>query len=417
MSLLTDWSVESLKQEFGNSQEASFLLLNTRSKTRMEAESINRQVGKNLYQASRTCGIKVSIISRSDSTLRGHFPYEVLALADSIVPDYDALLFIAFFWEGGRYTINDIHYVSDGDTLTPVGQTSFAQDAAFSYKSSNLRDWMEEKFDGEVRSNEVVSVSLEDIRKGGPDRILDILMALEGKKICIVNAAAMRDIDVFALACLRAEAKGKQFMYRTTASFIRSRIGQSEHALLTSKDVVDSGTGGGLIVVGSHVPSSTDQLNELLKLPYVEGINMDVEAALSGSPDLVPWVARQVDEALSSSRDVVVYTSREVITGSSPEEYLKIGLKVTHALGEIVANLQIKPRYVISKGGTTSEKLLTDAMGVKKAIVPGQILPGVLVLELGQEAKYPGLKMILFPGNVIGASSIADIVKNLRNNK
>ncbi|SVE09297.1 uncharacterized protein METZ01_LOCUS462151, partial [marine metagenome] len=107
VSLLTDWSVESLKQEFGNSQEASFLLLNTMSKTRIEAESINRQVGKNLYQASRACGIKVSVISRSDSTLRGHFPCEVLALADSILPNYDALLFIAFFWEGGRYTIND----------------------------------------------------------------------------------------------------------------------------------------------------------------------------------------------------------------------------------------------------------------------------------------------------------------------
>ena len=417
VSLLTDWSVESLKQEFDNSQEASFLLLNTRSKTEIEAESINRQVGKNLRQASKSCGTKISAVSRSDSTLRGHFPGEVLALADSFMPDYDALLFMAFFWEGGRYTINDIHYVLDGDTLTPVGQTSFARDAAFAYKSSNLKDWMEEKFDRKIRSNEVASISIENIREGGPDRVLDILMSLEEKKICIINAAEMRDVDVFTLACLRAEAKGKQFIYRTTASFIRSRIGQDEHPLLTSKDMVSSGTAGGLIVVGSHVPSSTDQLNELLKLPCVEGINVDVESVLSESPELVASITNRIDDALSSSRDVVIYTSRDVITGSSPEEYLKIGSKITDTLAEIVGNQKIKPRYIISKGGTTSEKLLINAMGVKKAIVPGQILPGVLVLELGQEAKYPGLRMVLFPGNVMGSTSIANIVKDLRNNE
>ena len=416
VSLLTDWSVESLKREFGSEQEASFILLNTRSMTGIEAEKINRQVGKNLYEASRSCGEKVAVISRSDSTLRGHFPREVLALADSILPDYDALIFIPFFWEGGRYTINDIQYVSDGELLTPVGETPFAQDAVFAYKSSNLRDWIEEKFRGEVLANEVASVSIEDIREGGPDAVLDALESLEGQKMCIVNAAVMRDIDVFTLACLRAEAKGKKFIYRTTASFIRSRIGQGDHPLVTREDMVDSQTGGGLIIVGSHVPSSTDQLNELLKLSYVEGIKLDVETTLLGESEAVLSIARQVDDALSASRDVVVYTSREVITGSSPEEYLKIGLKVTHALSEIVANQRIKPRYVISKGGTTSSSLLTNGLGVKKATVPGQILPGVLVLELGPEAKYPGLKMVLFPGNVIGASSIADIVKNLRNN-
>ena len=94
---------------------------------------------------------------------------------------------------------------------------------------------------------------------------------------------------------------------------------------------------------------------------------------------------------------------------------MEIGSKITDTLAKIVANQEIKPRFIISKGGTTSEKLLIDAMGVRKATVPGQILPGVLVLELGPEAKYPELKMILFPGNVMGATSIADIVRGFRN--
>ena len=52
VSLLTDWSVESLEKELVSDQEASFILLNTRSKTKFEADSINRQVGNCLLYTS-----------------------------------------------------------------------------------------------------------------------------------------------------------------------------------------------------------------------------------------------------------------------------------------------------------------------------------------------------------------------------
>ena len=74
VSLLTDWSVESIANEFGTSEEASFLLINSRAQTLPEAMDSNRLVGKNLLQASAEVGQRFSVISRSDSTLRGHFP-------------------------------------------------------------------------------------------------------------------------------------------------------------------------------------------------------------------------------------------------------------------------------------------------------------------------------------------------------
>ena len=50
----------------------------------------------------------------------------------------------------------------------------------------------------------------------------------------------------------------------------------------------------------------------------------------------------------------------------------------------------------------TSSNIIANALNMKRATVPGQISPGVLVLEMGAESKYPGSKLILFPGNVGG---------------
>ena len=88
------------------------------------------------------------VISRSDSTLRGHYPGEVEALAQALGEPYHATLLIPFFLEGGRYTLHDVHYLQDGDTLTPVGESEFAKDTTFGFASSDLRAWVAEKTGG-----------------------------------------------------------------------------------------------------------------------------------------------------------------------------------------------------------------------------------------------------------------------------
>jgi len=417
VSLLTDWSVESIVNEFSTPEEASFLLINSRALTLSEAVDTNRLVGKNLLQASGELGEKFSVISRSDSTLRGYFPEEVEALADSIheqgIQGFDSLLFVPFFIQGGRYTINDVQYVSDGENLIPVGQTPFAEDTAFGYKASNLKEWMEEKYKGRLSAEDVTSISIEDIREGGPDKVESILTNLEKGRVCIVNAAAMSDLNVLTLAVLRAEAKGKNFLCRTSASFVRSRIGQDSHDMLSKEQIVNSDESGALILVGSHVPGSTFQLENVLKIPGMVGIELEVESVLAEKLDVVASIVTKVNDALRNSQDVTVFTSREVVTGSSPEEYLRIGAKVTDAMTEIVKLIDITPRYIISKGGMTSSNVTANGLGMVRAIVPGQIQPGVLVLRLGEETKFPGTHLVLYPGNVGVPDSIAAVVRKL----
>ena len=57
----------------------------------------------------------------------------------------DGEILCFFFKEGGRYTIDNVHYVKDNEMLVPAGETEFAKDKTFGYKSSDLREYVEEK--------------------------------------------------------------------------------------------------------------------------------------------------------------------------------------------------------------------------------------------------------------------------------
>ncbi|KAA1282663.1 MAG: hypothetical protein EGP12_06585, partial [SAR202 cluster bacterium] len=199
-SFLTQWSLDVLLSERYQPEEATFLLINTRAKTEEQAVKINTDLGMEFSKLSRQLKIPISVISRSDSTLRGHFPAEVDALAEGMGNSHDGIIFIPFFIQGGRYTIDNVQYVSDGSMLAPVAQTPFAKDSAFGYESSNLCDWIEEKTQGKVSSEEVIAISIDEIRIGGPDVVEEKLKQVNRNDICIINSADMRDLDVVALA-------------------------------------------------------------------------------------------------------------------------------------------------------------------------------------------------------------------------
>ena len=414
-SFLTQWSLDVLLSERYQPEEATFLLINTRAKTEEQAVKINTDLGMEFSKLSRQLKIPISVISRSDSTLRGHFPAEVDALAEGMGNSHDGIIFIPFFIQGGRYTIDNVQYVSDGSMLAPVAQTPFAKDSAFGYESSNLCDWIEEKTQGKVSSEEVIAISIDEIRIGGPDVVEEKLKQVNRNDICIINSADMRDLDVVALASLRLQYKyGKNYLIRSAASFFRSRLGKRERPILKKEEMGYTDKGGALILVGSHVPGSTSQLENLLDLPNVYGLELEVDKVLGEDEGHIVSVIERANMLLNESKDTVIYTSRKVIAGSSPEEYLKIGAIITDAMTSVVSGISVNPRYLISKGGMTSSNIIANALNMKRATVPGQISPGVLVLQMGSESKYPGSKLILFPGNVGGPAAISDVILRMR---
>jgi uncharacterized protein YgbK (DUF1537 family) len=92
---------------------------------------------------------------------------------------------------------------------------------------------------------------------------------------------------------------------------------------------------------------------------------------------------------------------------------LQIGNSVSAALVEIVQRLAVRPRYLIAKGGITSSDVATRGLGVKRAMVAGQLLPGIPVWRLGAEAKFPALNYVVFPGNVGGPHALTEAVSKL----
>jgi uncharacterized protein YgbK (DUF1537 family) len=414
--VLTEWSSEALETELLNDLSVFYILTNSRSLPLPDARSLNAEIGRALRNAGEKTGRDFVVVSRSDSTLRGHFPGEVEALAESLGTAFDAWMIIPFFLEGGRFTADDIHYVDEDGFLVPAGETEFARDTVFGYRSSNLREWVQEKTGGRFSSGEVVSVSIKDLRTGGPEKVAHRLKSLQGAAQCVVNAASYRDMEVFVRGLLTSEAQGKRFLYRTAASFVRVRAGISPRNLLSRDELRVSASGGGLIVVGSHVPRSTSQLQNLLKVPGIVGLELSVEAVLdehSKNAEL-SRIARLVENGLQSSRDVVVYTARKLHAAADLQSNLLIGRRVSDGLITLLGMIAEKPRYLLAKGGITSSDIATKGLHVKRALVLGQILPGVPVWRLGNESLHPGLPYIVFPGNVGDSEALADVVRMLR---
>lgn len=410
--VLTTWDVAALQAEFEQADPCFYILTNSRSLVAADAMALNQEIAANLRAAAR--GKSFTIVSRSDSTLRGHYPLETDVLDAELGP-FDATVIIPYFEAGGRHTIHDVHYVAEGDQLTPSAETAFAKDAVFGYRHSNLLEWIEEKTQGRVKSHEVASVSLETIRSGGAKAVADQLLDLPKGSVCVVNAADPRDMDVFALGLLQAEKTGRRYLLRSAAQIVAARLGLEPRPLLTAIEMKADGAGGGLIIVGSYVPKTTEQLSHLLANTPIDRVEISVPSLMDETTrgESIGKALDEIHTALLAQRDVVLFTSRELVTGEDAARSLQIGNRVSAALVEIIRRLAVRPRYLIAKGGITSSDLATQGLGVKRAVVSGQLLPGVPVWQLGAEAKFPGLGYVIFPGNVGGPSALTDAFHQL----
>ena len=420
----TSWEQHDIDSGF-NEPGMFFILTNSRGLASDEVKKINEDISKRICNASKRTGKDFVIISRSDSTLRGYYPLETGTIRKTVEADSDIVfsgeIICPFFIEGGRYTCNDIHYVLSGDILTPAGETEFAKDKSFSYSSSNLKDWIEEKTKGEFTKDTVTAISLDMIRKEGANAIYETLIKIEGFNKVIVNAVSYDDLRIFLAGYIKAVKMGKHFIFRSAAAIPKLLGGISDIPLLGRDELRTTGTAGGLVVIGSHVEKTSKQLSSLLEACDILPIEFNQHTVVD--PSLFEAEQRRVQETINSvlakGKDVVVFTRRERLdmnTGYTEDE-LTLTAKISAAVTGFVKNLTVKPSYIIAKGGITSSEIGTVGLGVKRAMVIGQVLPGIPVWRLGEESKFPNMAYIIFPGNVGEVDSLAKIVSLLRKKK
>jgi uncharacterized protein YgbK (DUF1537 family) len=421
--VLTAWSIDDLRWALRQQAPTFYVLTNTRSLGPQQAADRNREIVTRLVEAARLEDRHFAIVSRGDSTLRGHYPLETDVVDDVLAQrtggHVDGVLLCPAYIDAGRVTVGDVHWMRTADGMLPVSASEFARDATFGFRNSNLREFVEEQTAGRWRADEVMSIGLDDIRRGGARRVTELLTSLSDGRPAVVNATCDDDLRVVALAALAAEEQGLRFLYRTGPSFVRARAGLAARPPLSAADLYEASRRGrhGLVVIGSHVSLTTRQLASLRDRGGVREIELDVARLLE--PALrdahVTSVADRAVDTLETA-DTVVRTTRRVVTGTDPARSLAIARQVSAALVEVVRSVTAAraPRYVLAKGGITSSDVATHGLGIRRAWVRGTLLPGIVSVWSPVDGVVPGMPYVVFAGNVGDDRALADAVDVLR---
>jgi uncharacterized protein YgbK (DUF1537 family) len=416
VSVYTGWDAESIGAGFDEPGPLFFVLTNSRGMGPGESEAAHREIGGTIARTAQAKGRDFMIISRSDSTLRGHYPLETEALRQGVRAetgrDYDGEIICPFFIEGGRYTAGNIHYVKTGDMLIPAARTEFAADKTFGYRHSDLSAWVEEKTGGAYPAGGVTALSLEDLRGGTEaealDRVTAILLGVRDFGKVVVNALDYADVAVCCAALYRAREAGKRYLIRSAAAVPKVLGGIGDRPLLGRDELLAGNggrsAGGGLIVIGSHVQKTSRQLALLLEMPGIGAVEFNTHLVLNEEAFAaeIRRARELADQFLGRGKTTVIYTTRrrfDLNTGSREDE-LRVSMKIARAVTSVVAGLKERPRFIIAKGGITSSEIGTVALKVTKALVLGQVLPGIPVWLTGPESRFPHTPYIIFPGNV-----------------
>lgn len=419
--IATDFSPESIEWALREATPTAFVLTNARALDENTARELTRSIAQTASTVADRLGLQLSLVSRSDSTLRGHFPVDVDVLTDVSTGTPHALVLCPAYPAAGRITRHGRHLVRSGPDWLPVGETAYARDATFGFSASTLPDWIEERSHGRWAAADVTVVSVTDIRRG-PDHISRLIGAtastLDPSPVC-VDAETEADLDAVAAALERCEEEGIRTIVRCGPSLARARGGLPHSNRISPEHLraaLDPTTGPhGLVVAGSHVDLTTIQLAHLDRLDRLSTIELSTADVVDPATRDAA-IDRAVTDCVSalSLSDVVLRTSRDVVVGVDEEDSLSIAAAVAHALSAAASAIvaTTPPRWVVAKGGITSADVITKVLRLRRARVLGPILDGIVPVWVAESASGP--LCVVFPGNVGGPESLRDVVTVLR---
>ena len=415
--LLLRWDAATLRCGLRHPSPLLFVLANTRALDPQEARLRVREICRSLRLALAEAvaeGVldRWLVVSRGDSTLRGHFPLEVDGIQAELGP-FDATLLVPAFLPGGRTTRSGVHHLHG----EPVHTTDFARDRLFGFRSSYLPDWVAEKTGGAIPAEAVERLDLADL-DGPVDALRTRLAALRGQRIVVVDAERPEQLAALGDAVWSSE---RRLLFQSAASLINGLVPLPPQPLDAAglAGLRRRGPSGEplplLVVVGSHVPLADQQLDQLLQESACEGVEIAVTKlarVLEGpaAPQLIhsleqSWL-QQLRDVLHQGRTPVLFSSRGELVCASALERRRFGLALAALMARLAAALAPQLGLIISKGGITTHTLLADGLQLDSVELQGQLLPGLSVVLTSAEALVPHLPVITFPGNLGHAGSL-----------
>lgn len=415
--LLLRWDPESLRRGLRHPSPLLFVLANTRALEPEAARERVREICRGLRQVLAELEAAGELerwlmVSRGDSTLRGHFPLEVEAIQAELGP-FDAILLAPAFLPGGRTTRGGVHYLHD----EPVHTTDFARDRLFGFSSSFLPEWVAEKTRGAIPAAAVERLDLAEL-DGSAAALQARVDSFSAQRVVAVDAERPEQLAALGEAVWRSE---RRLLFQSAASLINGLVPLPPQPLDPAglAALRRCGPSGKrlpvLVVVGSHVPLADQQLAQLLQEPACEGVEILVAKlarVLDGpaAPELIRSLERswleQLQAVLDRGRTPVLFSSRGELVCASVQERRRFGLELAALMARLAAALAPQLGLIISKGGITTHTLLADGLGLDWVELQGQLLPGLSVVFTPADAKVPGLPVITFPGNLGDASGL-----------
>ncbi len=425
--LLLKWDYSTLIKGFESESNLFFILANTRSLSENDAKLTIEEICKNLktVMASKAYAEEIIFISRGDSTLRGHNFLEPSALNNCLGP-FDATFHIPAFIEGKRFTINGSHFVDK----IPINQTIFARDEIFGYETNDVKNLLFQKSKSQINLDDIQNLFLSDLEILNDEEnniVFNTLKKLKNNKHVIVDVENYSQLKKFSLI-IKKLIKQKKFLFRTAASFISSITERKSNpqddmffSNLRIKNKEESFLPG-LVIVGSYVELSTIQLKNLLEISTCEPIELDVfeffritssESNQKKRNLFKNKLLREIRFSFEKGKTPILFTSRKFMSLNYSEQF-NFYNSLALFIAELVEQLKHEIGYLISKGGITTNVILSNGLNADYVYLEGQILTGISVVtyNIKTDQKLP---IVTHPGNIGTKDSLANIWKVLEN--
>ncbi len=402
VSVLLSWSPDRIAQTLAASPGNAplYLMTNTRALSGPDARRRTLQVARAALEASPAA----RIVLRGDSTLRGHVREEYEAVLDARGIDRAVLLLVPALPSAGRVTVDGRQLLVSGERSVPLDETEYARDHGFAYTSSRLLAWAEERSGGLLDRRRGRELPLARLRARGAAAVAEALedaWRTGGHSACAPDAADDADLLAIADGLRQAEAAGVPVVVRAGPTFPAVLTGTLAAEWVELPDPQR----GALVVCGSYVGTTSAQLDHLARRG-VEPLFLS-PTDLAG-PDPQRYVTAAAEAARRRIRQqgvAVVATER---SRPAPGQTLATGLRIAHALAEIVPAVGDAADVIVAKGGITSAVTLEHGLGTDEARVIGPVRPGV---ALWHAASPTGPRpYLVVPGNVGGPSLLTDLI-------
>lgn len=395
VQVLLDWDDAAIAAAL-RAGGAVYLQTNSRALTEDAAVDLAQAIQGQIRAVSQELGQPVLVVLRGDSTLRGH----VFAESDVFAAGRAPILFVPAFPDGGRTTLARVHRARIDGVDVPVGETEFARDPVFGYRSSDLVSWTRE-----VGQRRALPVLLDDLRASRGQAVADALAAAGPGELVVPDVLTDADIDLVHAGLLAALAAGHEVVVRAAAPLASRCAGCASTGYLPRP--LQPAREGILIVCGSHTAAATAQLDRLAVWAGLDPILIGADEALADPLAAGRVAAEQALDQLASCGMAILGTAR---VRRPEDDTLAHGARMMDAL--IAAAAPITPRVgtVVTKGGITSAEVARRCFVARTAHVRGQLAPGISVWDLPVGGS--GLQVIV-PGNVGGVETLTDVVAAL----